>query len=56
MPDPLDDPEQIIAAAIERHSHGDVASLAGAILNELWEAGYEVRPRPDAIPINGPRP
>ena len=46
MPDPLDDPERIIAATIGRHARGDVAALARAILNELWEAGYDVRQRP----------
>ena len=56
MPEPLDDPERIIAAAIERHSRGDVPALAATIVNELWQAGCEIRQRPDVIPIKGPRP
>ena len=56
MPEPLHEPERIIAAAIERHARGDLAALARAILNELWEAGFELRLRPDVIPIKGPRP
>src|SRR5436190_15894853 len=44
----MDDPEKIIAAAIERHARGDLAALARAILNELWRAGYDVTPRHDA--------
>jgi hypothetical protein len=46
MPEPLDEPERIIAEVIERHARSDVAALARAILNELWEAGYDVRLRP----------
>jgi hypothetical protein len=46
MREPLDDPERVIAAAVERHARGDVEALAHAILSELWEAGYEVRLRP----------
>ena len=49
MPEP--EPEQIIAAAIERHAKGDPAALAVAIIERLWEAGYEIRPRPDLIQI-----
>jgi hypothetical protein len=56
MPEALDEPERIIATAIERHARGDVLALAHAILNELWEAGFELRLRPDMIPIKGPRP
>ena len=52
----MDKPGRIIAAAIERHARGDVPALAAAIVNELWEAGYEIRQRPDVIPIKGPRP
>ena len=44
MPEPLDDPERIIVAAIELHARGNVAALKRVILNELWEAGYDVRP------------
>ena len=43
--------ERIIAATIERRARGNVPALVRAILEELWEAGYEVRPRPDLIPI-----
>lgn len=42
------DPERVITAAIERYAKGDPAALAQMILNDLWEAGYDVRPRPDA--------
>ncbi len=48
MPEP--EPEQIIAAAIELHAKGDPAALAVAIIERLWEAGYEIRPRPDPDP------
>jgi hypothetical protein len=40
------DPERIVARAIELHAKGDPDALARAILNELWEAGYDVRPMP----------
>jgi hypothetical protein len=46
MPEPLDDPEHIIAVAIDRHAPGDVVALTRAILDELWDAGYEIRLRP----------
>jgi hypothetical protein len=39
MPEPLDDPERIIAAAIDRHARGDVPALARAIVDELWRPG-----------------
>jgi hypothetical protein len=39
MSERADDPERIIAAAIERYARDDVAALAHAILNELWEVG-----------------
>ena len=52
----MDKPERIIAAAIERHARGDVPALAAAIVNELWEAEFEIRLRPEMIPIKGPRP
>jgi hypothetical protein len=45
MSERLDDPERIIAAAIERHARGDISALAHAIVNELWEAGFEIRQR-----------
>jgi hypothetical protein len=41
----LDDPEQIIAATLKRHLQGNPESLTRQILEELWEAGYDVRPR-----------
>ncbi len=46
-----DEIERIIAACIDRHSKGDPAALARTILQELWEAGYDVTRRPDMIPI-----
>jgi predicted trehalose synthase len=48
---PALEPEQIIAEAIERHAKGDPAALAVAIVERLWEAGYEIRLRPGLIPI-----
>jgi hypothetical protein len=46
-----DDVERAIVAAIQQHVKGDPAPLARAILETLWEAGYEVTRRPDMIPI-----
>jgi hypothetical protein len=40
----LDDPENIIAAALEEHDRCNPASLTRVILEQLWEAGYDVRP------------
>lgn len=51
MPEPEDDVERVIEAAIWRRAKGDPAALARTILEELWEAGYEVTRRPDVIPI-----
>jgi hypothetical protein len=39
--------------AIERHARTDVPAFAAAIVNEPWEAGYEIRHRPEMIPIKG---
>ena len=43
--------EQIVEAAIRRHSKSDPALLGRAILESLWELGYDVTRRPDMIPI-----
>jgi hypothetical protein len=51
MSESQDDAERVILAAIRRHSKGDPAALARAILEQLWEAGYDVTRRPDTIPI-----
>ena len=51
MPKPADDIERIIVAAIERRSKRDPAALARAVLEELWEAGYDVTCRSDMIPV-----
>jgi hypothetical protein len=51
MPEPEDDVERLIIAAISRHSRDDPTALARAILEMLWEAGYDVTRRPDVIPI-----
>jgi hypothetical protein len=51
MPEPEDGIEQIIEAAIKRYIVGDPAALRRAILEALWEAGYDVTCRPDLIPI-----
>jgi len=44
---PEQEPEEIIAAAIERHLTGAPAILALGIIELLWDAGYEIRPRSD---------
>ena len=51
MTQPTDDVERVIFDAIWRHSKGDPEALARAILESLWEAGYDVTRRPDMIPI-----
>jgi hypothetical protein len=51
MPEPEDDVERLIVAAISRHAQSDPARVAWAILETLWEAGYDVTRRPDMIPI-----
>jgi hypothetical protein len=51
MPEPEDEIERLIAACVERHSSDNPASLVRAILETLWEAGYDVTRRPDVIPI-----
>jgi hypothetical protein len=43
--------DQVIAASIGRHSKADLAALARAILEDLWEACYDVTRQPDMIPI-----
>jgi hypothetical protein len=51
MPEPEDEIERVIEAAIWRRAQGDPAALARAILEALWEAGYDVTRRPDMIPV-----
>jgi hypothetical protein len=51
MPEPEDEIEQIIEAAIRRYSPGEPAPVRRAILESLWDAGYDVTRRPDVIPI-----
>lgn len=51
MPGPQDDAEQVIAAALCGRLKGDPETLARAIFESLWEAGYDVTRRPDMIPI-----
>jgi hypothetical protein len=56
MAEPRDEVEieRVIAVAIYRHARGDVEALAGGILADLREAGFEIRralgraPAPDA--------
>ena len=50
MPEPEGDIERIIEAAIWGRSKGDPAALARAILEDLWDAGYDVTHRPDVVP------
>jgi len=45
---PEDEMERIVAAAIERHVKGDPVRLARAIIEQLWEAGFDLRLRLDA--------
>lgn len=57
MPASYPDPEAIITETIYKHARGDIERLARAIIEELWEAGYDIRPRgDDVIPIRGPKP
>jgi hypothetical protein len=51
MPEPEDEVERIIEAAIKRHIAGNPSALRRAIIESLWEAGYDVTRRPDLIPI-----
>jgi hypothetical protein len=51
MPELEDNVERIIVATIWRHPKADPATLARMIVEELWETGYDVTPRPDVIPI-----
>jgi hypothetical protein len=51
MPEPKDDVEQVIFNTLCRRSKGDPEALARAILESLWEAGYDVTRLPDMIPI-----
>ena len=55
MADPREESEieRIIVAAIEKHARGDVEALARGIIEELRDAGLEIR-RVDAIPIRNP--
>ena len=48
---PEDDVERIIVSCLERHPTSGAAALARAILETLWEAGYDVTRRSDLIPI-----
>jgi hypothetical protein len=40
----LGDPEHIIGAALNRHVQSNTESLSRIILEQLWEAGYDVCP------------
>ena len=50
----IEESERVIVAAIEKHARGDVEALARGIIEELRDAGLEIR-RTDAIPIRNPR-
>jgi Fe-S oxidoreductase len=43
--------ERLVAFRVERYAKSDSAKVARAILEMLWEAGYDVTRRPDVIPI-----
>jgi hypothetical protein len=51
MTKPKDDVERLIAACAQRNVGRGPETLARAILEGLWEAGYDVTRRPDMIPI-----
>jgi hypothetical protein len=51
MPEPEGDVERLIASCVERQAQSDPARMTRAILETLWEAGYDVTRRPDMIPI-----
>jgi len=56
MPDPLPDGlytdyDRIIAETIARRKTADPIGLTIVIVERLWDAGYEIAPRPDLIPI-----
>jgi len=40
----LDDPEYIISATLKQYARCDPELLTREILEQLWEAGYDVRP------------
>lgn len=46
-----DDVERLIAACAQRNVGHGPETLARAILEGLWDAGYDVTRRPDLIPI-----
>lgn len=57
----MDDPEKIIADTVARSARGTPNRIARAILDELWNAGYEIVPKRNLIPIRhnpgeGPAP
>ena len=43
-PENLDDPEYIISATLKQYARCDPELLTREILEQLWEAGYDVRP------------
>jgi hypothetical protein len=51
MTKPEDDVERLIAASAQRNAGRSPEALARAILEGLWEAGYDVTCRPDMVPI-----
>jgi len=56
MPEPLDDPERIIVAAIELHARGNVAALERVFLKSCGKPDTTFGARPEMIPVPGPRP
>ena len=51
MSEPEDAVDRIIDATLRRHHADNPAALRRAILEALWESGYEVTRQPDLIPI-----
>ena len=43
-PEKFDDPEYIISATLKQYARCDPEFLTREILEQLWEAGYDVRP------------
>jgi hypothetical protein len=46
MPEPEEEVERIIEAVIKRYSAGNPAMLRQAIVESLWNAGYEIAAGP----------
>lgn len=45
LPEMLEDPEKIVCATLNQYAHSKPEFLARTILEQLWESGYDVRPK-----------